>query len=72
MAPTIRGVALGLNVYVMSLVIGEIVYKTLRILSDIYVLYFLLFLSLLLFSVPCIGKQIANFLKSEALLCLSD
>ena len=30
MAPTIRGVALGLNVYVMSLVIGETVYKTLR------------------------------------------
>ena len=32
MAPTIRGVALGLNVYVMSLVIDETVYRTLRIL----------------------------------------
>lgn len=32
MAPTIRGVALGLNVYVMSLVIGETVYKTPRVL----------------------------------------
>lgn len=29
--------------------------------------YFLLFLSLLLFSIPCICKQIADFLKSEAL-----